>query len=309
MTPDAAYDTNLHKMWRNNSPLNAGRLVWGGCLAIGAVGRSADVAGESIADAAHGLDEGWLRGAAFDFLAQTGDLIVDGPVEGGPAVPTYEVHELLPGEDSLGAFEQNRQELEVAAGEGVVTPVAIEKLELVGNCDHAVEMVARRFPAGRLRLGGQDELEFLGAPQDAAHPGDEFADVEGLGDVVVGPNLEPNDTVDHVVFAGDHNDGRGEVFADVLGDFESAFLPEIDVERDEIDGFAVQSFYELLPGFRFSDDESSIFQSVAQQSPDLGVVIDHDNGLLCHLPTFWAAHGLLYFRLQRTNNIIECNSN
>src|SRR5690606_31106787 len=65
-------------------------------------------------------------------------------------------------------------------------------------------------------------------------PGQEFAHREGLGQVVVGADLQPDDTVHLVVARGEHQDRHGTGASDVSADIEAVDGGEHDVEDDQV---------------------------------------------------------------------------
>jgi hypothetical protein len=72
----------------------------------------------------------------------------------------------------------------------------------------------QRQVAGSDRLAGLRRA--LGPAQDRSDPGDQLARREGLGDVVVGPELEAEELVELVVARGQHHD-RDRRVADAAG--------------------------------------------------------------------------------------------
>jgi hypothetical protein len=60
-----------------------------------------------------------------------------------------------------------------------------------------------------------------GAAEDGAETGDQLADAEGLGDVVVGAGVEAADLVDLLGAGGQHDDGHQAIeAAQLLADLE-----------------------------------------------------------------------------------------
>jgi len=70
-------------------------------------------------------------------------------------------------------------------------------------------------------------------PKDRPDPRHELARVEGLGEVVVGADLEPDDLVHVLVARGQHEDGHVGVLADPLADLDAVDVREHQVEHDQ----------------------------------------------------------------------------
>ena len=72
-------------------------------------------------------------------------------------------------------------------------------------------------------------------PQQALDPRQQLGEVERLGDVVVGAELEAVDHVVRLVARGEHQDRREvAVLAQPLADLEAVDLGQADVEQDEV---------------------------------------------------------------------------
>ena len=71
--------------------------------------------------------------------------------------------------------------------------------------------------------------------QERPHPASELPDREGLRDVVVGAELEPEHLVELVVAGGEHDDRHFALGAQALADLEAVELRQHDVEHDQVD--------------------------------------------------------------------------
>lgn len=77
----------------------------------------------------------------------------------------------------------------------------------------------------------------VGAAEDGADAGGEFAGAEGFGDVVVGSEFEADDAVDFAVTCGEEEDGDGGGLAESATDVEAAHVGESDIEDEAVEGF------------------------------------------------------------------------
>ena len=148
---------------------------------------------------------------------------VDGALSGGGVIAPHPTQQLVPGEDPGGRRHQVGQEIELRCGECDLG-VGGEDLALVGQAPHRAADQRRTDRVERPR----------GAPEHAGDPGDDLAGREGLGDVVVRPELESDDSVDLVVAGGDEEDRRPVALATQDPAHGDAVNPgEADVEEHD----------------------------------------------------------------------------
>ena len=170
--------------------------------AVSAIGRdAADVGGEAVAAAPHGLDQ--LRIAAVDFhlAPQAADLVVDRAVEQVRLAALHHVEQAVAVEHLARMGQEGDEQAELGRGErhhgafGIGQP-ALERIELP-----ALEFVERVLVGRRRRLLGR-------AAQHRADARDQLARLERLDHVVVGADLEPDDAVGRLAPGGeqDHRD-------------------------------------------------------------------------------------------------------
>ena len=72
-----------------------------------------------------------------------------------------------------------------------------------------------------------------GPPQDRSDAGDELVGREGLDDVVVGADLEPDDAIDLVVAGGQEQHGDVRALPEPTADLEAVEVGQADVEHGE----------------------------------------------------------------------------
>jgi hypothetical protein len=67
------------------------------------------------------------------------------------------------------------------------------------------------------------------------HPAEQLADREGLGDVIVGTDLEADHLVDLSVLCGQQDDRHRAVGADLATEIEAALARHHDVEDQQVE--------------------------------------------------------------------------
>lgn len=116
-------------------------------------------------------------------------------------------HQLLAGEDAAGFGREGGDEIHLHRGKRDRRPLRVAQAEGGEVEDVAPEA---RPPPRRRRSATEDRRD--------AH--DELARIERLGEIVVRPDLEPDDAVDGRCRAGQHVDARVGADAELAGDVE-----------------------------------------------------------------------------------------
>ncbi|SIP88608.1 hypothetical protein SAMN05880592_10121 [Bosea sp. TND4EK4] len=116
--------------------------------------------------------------------------------------------------------------------------------------------------------------------QDGAHPCENLAQVERLGDVVIGTNLKPDDTINHLIPSRQHDDRNVGSSADFARERQAIIVSWQDqIEKDQVNrpeteflpqALAIRSDTDLIPGF---------FQIATDHLADTLIVIDDQNTL------------------------------
>jgi len=119
--------------------------------------------------------------------------------------------------------------------------------------------------------------EFVGAAEEGAEAGEEFAEFEWLGEVIVGAGIETFDAVVDAVFRGEHKNWRAlAACADGFADGETVQAGDHDVEDDQIvivDFGLVDGVVSVL----HSVDGVGLFaQTFGHESCDARVVFDEE---------------------------------
>src|ERR1700737_709429 len=204
-------------------PGNAAFVATAVVIELPQFGRRA-VAVQPVADTAHSHD---LEGRDVrKFLAQPPDVHVDGFAIAGELVTPNVFQQNIARVHATRKREQVGEQLELASGE----------LDVAAIHNHAPRGTVDGELADDIQL--RNRLRFVGVwrgtPHDGIDSSEHLTDGERLGDVVVGPELEPDDLVDLSVFCRDHDDRHPAALAERAGEVESAHAGEHEVEQDEV---------------------------------------------------------------------------
>lgn len=124
--------------------------------------------------------------------------------------------------------------------------------------------------------GGGRASEPLAA-QHGANAGRQLARVEGLGDVVIGAELETQDAVDVVAAGGEHDHGQVAVGAQPPQHVEAAGLGQHDIQQQELrpaGQHLVEGPFDRAGG-RYV--EAVFAQILGQKLRELGVIIEQQD--------------------------------
>ena len=122
-------------------------------------------------------------------------------------------------------------------------------------------------------------LQFgLLASQDGLDPGGEYPRAERLGDVVVGPPLEPCHHVALLALGGEHDDrdvaGLG-VALEPTADLEPVDHRQHQVEHDQVGRLAANHFERLVAGGHAADAVALLGEVVADEFEKILLVVHH----------------------------------
>src|SRR5918997_2823205 len=219
---------------------------------------------ENIPDAPRGVDELGVAGVALDLLAQVADVDVHRALVAELVAP-HPPQQRATREHPPGARGERHQKLELGVGE--VHLLAAHGYPAAGEVDAqpvVVELV------GALARGDGRPAHY------GSHAGDELAHGERLGDVVVGPELEPDDPVYLVVLGGEHDDGHVALRPDAPAHLGAVELGEHDVQDDEVRLVALESLQGLLAVADGMDLETLPLQGVRQHLLQRRLVVHHE---------------------------------
>ncbi|KIX78571.1 hypothetical protein SF12_08360 [Streptomyces sp. MBRL 601] len=176
------------------------------------------------------------------------------------------VDELHPGQHASGVAQQHLQEVELLE----------RQVDLAaGDGDHVpVDVHPHRAGLQGLRYG---LLRFAPAAQHGADAGDQLARGEGLGDVVVGPYLQPDDLVDLAVLGGDHDHRHVGAAAQLAADLGAGESGQHQVEQDQVGAVALELVEPLGPGGRDGDLEALLAEHVGQSVAEGFLILDDEH--------------------------------
>ena len=217
------------------------------------------------------MDVGGTRSLRLDLAAQPVDVCVHrAEVEIGALAPDLLDH-LGPRDHPSRRGREQRQEVELGGGKGDRLAVA-QHLVAAHVHDQSGELEASRSDLG------------LGRPLTAelgVDPRRELSDLEGLDDVVVGADLQPDHDVHGVGAGGDHHDrdldtGGPEAPADV----EPGEARQGQVEDDQVDVTGLGETHAVQAVLRKLDAEAVLLPEDGEDVMHRGVVIDDQHSRL-----------------------------
>ena len=113
------------------------------------------------------------------------------------------------------------------------------------------------------------------APQHRVDAGDELTWIEGLGQVIVGAHLEPDDAIDVLAFGREHDDRHGLAGStQAAADRKAILAGQHEVEHDQVRGIALQLLVEVSRVGERRDLESLFRQIAREKIAQPHVVVD-----------------------------------
>src|SRR2546430_10885847 len=231
----------------------------------GAVGRRLAV--ETVADAAHGHD--LERRHSGELLAQPAHVHVDRLAVARELMSPHVLEQHVSRVDAAWVREQVRQQVELSRRQLDI---------LVPEHDPACGAVDAEVAEG-VALG--DRLGFArvrrGPSQHSVDTSQHLADREGLGDVVVGAQLESDDLVDLGVLGRDHDDRHPARFAQGAAEVEPAHAGQHQVEEDQVGARRAGRAQAGCAIARLMDREAGRDEVVFEHLADAFIVLDHQH--------------------------------
>src|ERR1051326_811245 len=225
---------------------------------------------EAVAGAADGFQVTGIFRVGLDFFANAANVDIDRArsYEGGVAPDGVE--KVITREDA-----------------SLVTGKVVEQAELGGGGgDHAA---ADREGHGRgvdfdvANFHGARWKRAFEAAQDSVDAGDKLAGAEGLRNIVIGAEFEPEDAVRLAAFRGEENyrhGGEPGGLTDGAAEVEAVFAGNHDLQNQERVALPVGVGAKGAAGWVDAHGEAFIFQVMADQAGNVGIVFnDEDAGL------------------------------
>jgi len=185
--------------------------------------------GEDIPDAALGLYH--ARGAriALKFAPEAKDLYVDATIE-NLLVGAGRPQKVLSAKRTLRGFEECDQQR-------IFTPG--QRYRTAGRVDEppgpAVELPAGKSKAATSWIAHRRGSSDIEPPQDRANPREQFAQVEWLGQIIIGAELKTNDPIDIIATVTSNNDhGHFQIQTDLPKQIEPILRTKPEIENYEI---------------------------------------------------------------------------
>ena len=188
---------------------------------------------------------------------------VDRAVEGLEFLALDEIHQALAREHPSGVFGQRHQKIELVAGEKPLVAV---------DADHAGFAVDLKPPEAQHRL--RRARRSPAAAQNGADARLQLARVEGLGEIVVGPNFESDDAVDVLAARGQHKDRRLGAGAKYATDLEPVDIRQHHVENDGVERRRIERGEPVAAVETALDDKPGRAQIVRQHGGEARIVVD-----------------------------------
>ena len=141
--------------------------------------------------------------------------------------------------------------------------------------------VERKRPEGNNFLVARRRARHFGGWPAAKHRVDarqQFARVEGLGEIVVGADFQADDAVNVLALGGQHDDGRTVIGGpQTAANRQTVFARHHQIEHDQVNRVAQHDSVQRLAVFGQYDLEAFLGQVTTQQVTNAGVVIKDEN--------------------------------
>ena len=126
-------------------------------------------------------------------------------------------------------------------------------------------------------MAGADRLGGGLAAQHRVDPGQQFARVERLGEVIVGAHFKSENAIDILAARGEHDDRHLRFGADLAAQAEAVLARQHDVEDQEVDAMVGHGPRHFAPVGRRGDVAAVGAQIFRDQRPRLAVVFNDEN--------------------------------
>ena len=236
--------------------------------------RSGSVAlGHAVADAHLCKQILRLGGVFFDFPADVGhvhpeDLVV----AAGPGAPQLLDDEIIR-QDLACVFAQQGHDAELAEGEMDVFPADTDLVLVVVD-----DQLSHRIGAvpGDFIVAGDG----AGVADGGADPGQELVRAEGLGEVVVRPQIQRGDLVPLVGAGGDHHHRQAGPTAQAAENVQAIHVRQAEVQNDQIGTVGGDHGKRLLAGLGLHGLIAIVIENRGNEVRDALLILDYQNFFL-----------------------------
>ena len=195
----------------------------------------------------------------------------------GVVVAPDPLEKLVASEYVAGVPDQEEQQLE---------GLGLYGQDLAASQQPAPGRVNSNLPEIYSLLFGRPRLR-LGSAQQGPYPRQQLAEAERLGDVVVRPELEPDDLVHLRALGGQHQDRHARFGANDPAHLGATQLGQHEVQQDEVRPVAPERLDGLPPVGRLDHDESFRLQTLGQGFAQRSfVVYDQDRSSHPRVPSY-----------------------
>ena len=227
----------------------------------------------------------WVGGIGFNQLAQTADLDVQAAVKRFQFTAPGQLSQSLTRQGYPGVAHQGLQHGKFTCGQGDVFVV-------FAQCAFA-QVKLEWAEGGYAFFSGRATRQFGGgAPaQHRVNAGQQFAWVEGFGQVVVSAQFQPDDAVGFVAFGCQHDDGcafprRTQAFADR----QTVFPRHHQVKNDQVNALSLHDAGHGGTAIGHDGHKPLLCEVAAQQVADALIVINNQNLVGASRQRGWGGH-------------------
>src|SRR5271157_269875 len=217
---------------------------------------------ETVTGAADRFEVARVLGVRLDFFPDTADVDINGTGSHIRSVAPDGVEQMVAREDTSAMAGKVIEQAELRGGGGNQLAA-----------DH--EGHRRGINLNLTDLQGTGREGPLEAAQHGLDAGHELARAEGLGDVVVGAELESENAVGFTALGGQKNDGHGGEagsLANRTADFEAVFARNHDVENEQRGTLAFGVGQNIDSGGIDAHIETFVLKMMANEAGNIGIV-------------------------------------
>ena len=176
---------------------------------------------------------------------------IDHPVIAGKIQAEGQLNEVFPGKYLLRIPGEGCQKLPLDGGNRNRFPLFADLLPVL--VDHKITVIPGDTADNRY-------WRLQRPPPDCLHPGIQIFQAEGLGNIVIRPDIQ---TIQHICFHGlcrEHNDRHPGLFADLNTDFFSGKVGKQQIQDHKRNRFSLKDLQRFPPGFRLKHMAALLFQ-------------------------------------------------